>query len=264
MPPLEQSGERRPGRSHRRRRRSEPVPPPQALHDYCSNLAHVPQPTLQPIQSNPATNLFEHARPLPLASETTFEREGVTQPALPFTWYVGENDDQARTKPLQPLHQLQERVAQRGVITLSNAELLSLVLRTEAGTEEGVRQVHSLLTSYSVQELLQIEFGELSQRYHLGAAKAAQLQAMLEMARRLTLPVEREKHTIRSPYDAAALVRPEMEYLDHEEMRVLVLDTKNNVVANVLLYQGTVNSSVLRAGEIFRFALTRKCPSILI
>ncbi len=57
---------------------------------------------------------------------------------------------------------------------------------------------------------------------------------------------------------------PEMAYLDHEEMRVLVLDTKNYVVVNMLLYQGTVNSSVLRAAEIFRLAVTRKCPGVLI
>src|SRR5258708_35232018 len=47
-------------------------------------------------------------------------------------------------------------------------------------------------------------------------------------------------------------------------MCVFVLDTKNGVVANLLLYQGTVNSSVLRISEIFRPAITRKCPSIII
>src|SRR5436305_10162991 len=57
---------------------------------------------------------------------------------------------------------------------------------------------------------------------------------------------------------------PEMAHLDHEEMRVMVLDTRNSVVANLLLYQGTVNSSVLRASEIFRPAVTRKCPGIII
>ena len=51
-----------------------------------------------------------------------------------------------------------------------------------------------------------------------------------------------------------------MVYLDHEEMRVLVLDPKNRVVAKLLLYQGTVNSSLARSAEIFRPAITRKCP----
>ena len=55
-----------------------------------------------------------------------------------------------------------------------------------------------------------------------------------------------------------------MEFLDHEEMRILLLDAKNQVVGNLLLYQGTVNSSVLRAAEIFRPAVIRKCPNVLL
>jgi DNA repair protein RadC len=55
-----------------------------------------------------------------------------------------------------------------------------------------------------------------------------------------------------------------MELLDHEELRVLLLDTKNQVVGNLLLYQGTINSSVLRVAEIFRPAVARKCPNIIV
>src|ERR671938_106348 len=47
-------------------------------------------------------------------------------------------------------------------------------------------------------------------------------------------------------------------------MRILVLDTKNQVVDNINRYRGTVNSSVLRAAEIFRPAITRNCPGVLI
>jgi DNA repair protein RadC len=96
------------------------------------------------------------------------------------------------------------------------------------------------------------------------APKAAQLQAFLETARRLTLPPPTKRYQIISPKDAARLVTPNMAFLDHEEMRVLVLDTKNQVVANVLLYKGTVNSSVVRVSEIFHLAVIRKCPGIII
>ncbi len=47
-------------------------------------------------------------------------------------------------------------------------------------------------------------------------------------------------------------------------MRILVLDTKNRVVENISLYQGTVNSSVLRAAEVYRPAVIRNCPAIII
>ena len=47
-------------------------------------------------------------------------------------------------------------------------------------------------------------------------------------------------------------------------MRILVLDTKNQVVDNINRYRGTVNSSVLRAAEVFRPAIIRNCPGVLI
>ena len=56
----------------------------------------------------------------------------------------------------------------------------------------------------------------------------------------------------------------EMSYLDHEQMRILVLDTKNQVVENINRYKGTVNSSVLRAAEIYRPAIARNCPGVII
>ncbi len=157
-----------------------------------------------------------------------------------------------------------DRLQRRGVSLLSDAELLSIVIHADQGSESVLPNIQTLLTSYSVRQLLSVDFGELCRQYGFGEAKAAQLQAMLEVARRLTLPSENEKYIIKSPADAAALVRAEMEFLDHEQLRVLVLNTKNQVEANLLLYQGTINSSVLRAAEIFRPAVTRNCPNIII
>ncbi len=56
----------------------------------------------------------------------------------------------------------------------------------------------------------------------------------------------------------------EMASLDHEQLRILLLDGKNQVMGNVLRYQGTVNSSVLRVAEVFRPAITTNCPGIIV
>src|SRR5260370_6374241 len=56
----------------------------------------------------------------------------------------------------------------------------------------------------------------------------------------------------------------EMKQNYHAEMRVLILDKKNQVVENMTRYRGTVNSSVLRVAEIFRPAITRNCPAVLV
>src|SRR5713226_5936373 len=177
---------------------------------------------------------------------------------------IGEEVLEGTLVPRQDVNLLRERLQRRGASTLSNTELLSITLHTGQESEHIVPQIDALLTSLSLHQLLNADFGELCQQYRLGEAKAAQLQAVLEVARRLTLPSQEERYTVVSPFDAANLVRREMELLDHEELRVLLLNTKNQVVGNLLLYQGTIDSSVLRAAEVFRPAVARKCPHIIV
>ena len=190
---------------------------------------------------------------------TDFHYEQATQHSL-WTHGVESTEDGKR----ESVKQLREHLQLSGASVLSNAELLAIVLGTGSSNTTVVRQIQTLFSSTSLPELLTIEFGEFSQTYHLGESKTAQVMAVLELARRLTIPNKLEQYQIRSPADAAKLVSSEMAFLDHEELRVLCLDTKHGVVANIRLYQGTINSSVLRVAEIFRPAVTRNCAGILI
>ncbi len=56
----------------------------------------------------------------------------------------------------------------------------------------------------------------------------------------------------------------DMTYLDREQLRVLTLNTRKLVIDNQVLYQGTANSSVVRAAEIFRVAILRQCPNVIV
>lgn len=182
-----------------------------------------------------------------------------TQPSI---WTYKEDDAEERKR--ENIRQLRERLQQYGVTTLSSGDLLSIVLGTGSSPQSIITQVQVVLSSNSLQELLMLDFGELCRKYLFGEAKTAQLQAVLELARRLTVPVNIERYFIRSPADAANLVMSDMSFLGHEELRGLYLDTKNGVVANIRLYQGTLNSSVLRTAEIFRPAITRNCAGFIV
>lgn len=95
---------------------------------------------------------------------------------------------------------------------------------------------------------LRLLVAELTQRYRPSA-----------------VPVSGEtKVIIRSPKDAAALVQVEMESLPQEELRVLLLTTKNAVIDIVPIYRGTINSSPVRAAEIFRPAIIANAASIVV
>lgn len=158
-----------------------------------------------------------------------------------------------------------ERLRTYGPQSLSNAELLAIILRTGTSRQNVLELAGNLLAKYGgLAGLIRVDFSELCQEHGLGEAKCSQLKAALELGKRLTRQQIEEKYQIKSPRDAANLVMIEMTHLDHEQLRILVLDTKNQVVENISRYQGTVNSSVLRIAEIFRPAITRNCPAILV
>ena len=162
------------------------------------------------------------------------------------------------------MKQLREQVVQYGTRTLSTHELLLVILGTGTSTKITPLSLQHLMEDRPLPQLLQADMGQLTNTLGLGEAKAIQLQAVMELARRMMRPTESEGYRILSPQDAANLVMPDLAYLDHEEMRELVLDTKNQVIANLLIYKGTLQSSVLRAAELFKPAITRNCASIIV
>lgn len=73
-----------------------------------------------------------------------------------------------------------------------------------------------------------------------------------------------ERPTINSPRDAYKILCPFLEHLDHEELWVAVLDTRNRVMSVVALYRGSVNSSQVRVAEIFRRAIIENAPALIL
>ncbi len=157
-----------------------------------------------------------------------------------------------------------ERLERYGPQTLQSAELLAIILRVGTAKENAIELASRLLRQYGgLGGLLSMDFAELCHVHGLGVAKAAQLKAALELGRRVTLP-EGARPKIECSGDIALLVTGEMGFLTQEQLRVLCLDTKNFVVHQEIIYQGTVNSSVVRIAEVFKPAVTRTCPAIVV
>lgn len=158
-----------------------------------------------------------------------------------------------------------ERLQKNGAEMLSTPDLIAIILRTGTTRENVIELSTKLLVKYGgLGGLMSAGFHELSNEYGLGVAKTAQLKSALELGKRLSMQQPDKKYQIKSADDVANLVRMELMYLDHEEMHILILDTKNQVVENVKCYKGTVNSSVLRSAEVFRPAIVRNCPNVII
>jgi DNA repair protein RadC len=158
-----------------------------------------------------------------------------------------------------------ERLAHLGPQALATSELIAILLRVGVPGENAVQVGQRLLNGFGgISGLHRAPFNELCNQRGIGEAKAAQIKAALELGRRLTLESPNERAAVNSPADAAALVAYEMSALEQEHLRVILLDTRNRVLEIDEIYKGSVNSSQIHVGEIFKPAIRRNAPALIV
>ena len=158
-----------------------------------------------------------------------------------------------------------ERLQHYGAGALSTAELIAILLRSGVAGESVLRLAERLLVRYGgLTGLAQASFAELCQEKGIGPAKVTQIKAALELGRRLLVASPQERPQVRSPADAANLLMMEMSLLAQEQMRVILLDSKNRVLAIPTVYQGSLNTSLVRVAELFREAIRQNCAAIIV
>jgi len=157
-----------------------------------------------------------------------------------------------------------ERLRDNGAAALSNAELVAILLGTGTKGENVLNLATRLLSQYDgLNGLARLSFAELRAIHGLGEAKAAQLRAALELGLRLASSHPEARAVVRSPADVAGLVMTEMSLLNQEEMRVVLLNTKNQVLRVHPVYRGSVDSAQVRPAEVFREAVVQNSPQII-
>ena len=170
-----------------------------------------------------------------------------------------------RIKELPASEQPRERLRDYGPSALSDAELLAILLRTGLQGLNVVQLAQKLLREHGGWVGLQrLTFEEITHIHGLGEAKAAQVKAALEIGRRLLLAQPEQRVQITSPADVANLLMLEMSHLEQEHLKVVALNTKNHVLKNLTIYIGSINSSAVRVGEIFKEALKQNAAAIII
>jgi DNA repair protein RadC len=158
-----------------------------------------------------------------------------------------------------------ERMSYAGPSALNTAELLAIILRVGGRGENVVRMAERLLAQFGgVAGLAQASFDELCATHGLGAAKASQIKAALELGKRLLLAAPQERSQIRSPLDVANLLMMEMGLLEQENLRAVLLDSKNYVTRTITVYAGSLNTAVIRVGEVFREAIRANSAALIL
>lgn len=170
-----------------------------------------------------------------------------------------------RIKELPSCERPRERLRESGPASLSNSELLAIILRTGTTSENVLSLAGRVLVRFGgLAGLTRASFGELCAERGVGQAKAAQLKAALELGRRLVSAQPEERAVVRSPHDVANLLMAEMGLLEQEQLRVVLLNAKNQVISIAEVYKGSVNTSLIRTSEVFREAVRENCPAIIV
>jgi DNA repair protein RadC len=160
----------------------------------------------------------------------------------------------------QPLY----RVANdRSTCTL--IELLAVLI----GGPRQIDTAEALLERFggSLSGLAQAHITEIGSVSGVGQQSAARLQATIELGRRIALELAsqgEERPAVHSPSDAAALVQYEMSLLEQEELRTVLLDTRNRAIQTLTVYRGSLNASQVRVGEVFKEAIRRNAAAVIV
>lgn len=170
-----------------------------------------------------------------------------------------------RITDLEESERPRERLAKHGPQALSNGELLAILLRVGVQGENAVQVGQRLLQELGgLPGIHRADYEEVCNQRGVGPAKAAQIKAAIELGRRLAVEAPEERPAIHSPADAAALIQYEMSALEQEELRVILLDIRNRVEQILTIYRGSLNSSQVRVGELFKAAIRRNAAALIV
>ncbi len=157
-----------------------------------------------------------------------------------------------------------ERLLQDGPVSLSNHELLAILLRTGSKEESVLQLANRMLTQFEGLRMLKdATIEELTGMKGIGQTKAIQIMAALELGRRISRLQYDERYVIRSPEDGAKYVMEDMRFLSQEHFVCLYLNTKNQVLHRQTVFIGSLNASIVHPREVYKEAFKRSAASII-
>ncbi|WP_282597708.1 DNA repair protein RadC [Bacillus sp. REN3] len=157
-----------------------------------------------------------------------------------------------------------ERFIQNGPQSLSNHELLALLLGTGTREESVLQLANRMLSQFEGLRLLKdATLEELTQIKGVGKAKAIHVLAAVEIGRRIASHTLEERYVIRSPEDGAKYLMNDMRFLTQEHFVCLYLNTKNQILHKQTIFIGSLNASIVHPREVYKEAVRRSAASLI-
>lgn len=168
----------------------------------------------------------------------------------------------------QTISMVCERAAVCGIESLSDTELIAVILRGSNRSQNALQLAQDLIAAESdgrgLAFILDRSVEELMRHEGIGRMQAIQLKSIIEANRRATVAARPLRPAIRTPQDAARLVEAEMVDLPREELRTILLDVRNRVIRVVRIAEGGLSSSVINPRDLFREAVRANAAALIL
>lgn len=157
-----------------------------------------------------------------------------------------------------------EKAMKYGIQSLSNTEILAIILRT-GSKEKNVLEVSQKLLYQidKISNLKDITINELTNIKGIGKTKAITILASIELGMRI-IRNDNELKTYTTPRQVFEYLYPKVKLLNKECLYALYLNTRGGLIQEVLITQGTVNSSLVDGKDIFKWALKLSATAIIL
>ncbi len=158
-----------------------------------------------------------------------------------------------------------EKLKLHGASTLSDAELLAILIRTGTKGYSAIDAARSLLVSHeNLTNLSACDYSEFKKIKGLGDTKAITLAATFEIGKRIETGPAKALNKIAQPEDIAKIYIPKYRGERKEIFKVLLLNTANRVFREVNATEGILNASIVHPREVFRLAITESAASVIL
>jgi DNA repair protein RadC len=159
-----------------------------------------------------------------------------------------------------------EKAEKLGILALSDAELLAIILQSGQKGVTVVELSHKvLLEAGSIDGLFDMSLEELRSISGIGRVKALNIKAALELGQRATAKrAGRKRHKVHGPNDLFAYIESQLRFQPREQFFIIMLDTRNRIIRHVLISSGGLSSSVIQPRDIFREAVKANAAAIVL
>lgn len=157
-----------------------------------------------------------------------------------------------------------EKLERLGPSALGDNELLAIVIGHGRANVSALDLANALLASGGLRALVRARHGELRRLPGIGAARAAQVLAAIELGRRSATRLDEDRPQLNSPRRVAEYLLPQFGSRPVEQFGVLLLDTKHRVLRASVLSVGTVDASIVHPREVFREATAAGAAALVL